>query len=197
MAAKPSKAQLTLTRILDAALDCYGQNGIAATTLEDVAKQAEIGRTTLYRYVNNRDDLLQKVVLRDADQQHQEMQVLARYHDNLEDNLVESIVYILRGRRTRPINVLLFGSGDSAVIDRINLSPANFYPMAESSIKELFERAQREGQIRDGVTLPMVSQWVARLILSLITYPEEFLEDEQALRNFLQAFLVPSIIRQA
>ena len=57
VAARPRKAELTLTRILDAALDCYVRQGIGATTLEDVARAAGVGRSTLYRYVDNRDDL--------------------------------------------------------------------------------------------------------------------------------------------
>ncbi|MEH6571213.1 MAG: hypothetical protein V7709_19185, partial [Halioglobus sp.] len=153
-----------------------------------------IGRTTLYRYVDNRDDLLNKVVYRDAQQQQEEMDILTRYHDNLADSLVDSIVHIMRGRRVRPMNVLLFGSGEGAVIDRVNLSPANFYGMSAKLLQPLFVRACKEGQIRPGVTIEQLSQWVARVILSLVTYPEEFLEDEKALREFLQTFLIPSVI---
>lgn len=193
MKEKRSKAEQTLEKILDAALECYRASGIAGTTLDEVARLAGIGRTTLYRYIDNRDDLLDKVVLRDAQRQQEEMSVLTRYHENLADGLVDSIVYIMRGRRTRPMNAILFG--DDAVIDRINLSPANFYDMAEKMIEPLFRKAQISGEIRDGVTLAQVSQWVARIILSLINYPEEFLENESALREFLQMFLVPSVVK--
>lgn len=194
MKAGNSKAEQTLARILDAALDCYAASGIAGTTLDEVAKTAGIGRTTLYRYVDNREDLLNKVVLRDARQQQEEMSILTRYHDDLAESLVDSIVYIMRGRRTRPMNVLLFGADDDKLIDRINLSPANFYGMAETMLEPLYSRAREAGQIREGVTLPLMSQWVARIILSLINYPEEFLEDERALREFLRTFLVPSVV---
>lgn len=194
MDVKYSKAQLTLAKILDAALECYRARGIAHTSLDEVAKAAGIGRTTLYRYVDNREDLLNKVVWRDAQQQQEEMSVLVRYHDNLADSLVDSIVYIMRGRRTRPMNVLLFGSGDDAVIDQVNLSPANFYGMAERMLEPLFVKALNEGRIREGVTLEQLSQWVARIILSLISFPEGYLEDEKALREFLETFLVPSVV---
>ena len=39
--------------------------------------------------------------------------------------------------------------------------------------------------------------WVARITLSLVTYPEEFLNDEEALRRYLRRFLIPSIIKDA
>lgn len=191
----PTKAEQTLDRILDAAVACYSSNSIARTTLDEVAKEAGIGRTTLYRYISNRDDLLNKVVLRDALEQQAEVEVVTRYHDNLGDSVVDSIVHVMRGRRTRPINALLFGNPNEAVIDRINLSPANFYPMAEQILAPQFSRAQARGEIREGVTLEFANQWVTRVILSLITYPEDFLEDEKALRGFLEKFLVPSLVK--
>jgi AcrR family transcriptional regulator len=195
MPAAQTKTEKTLNRILDAALACYEQSGIGDTRLEDVAATAGIGRTTLYRYVKNRDDLLNKVVLRDASEQRAEMKILTRYHDNLADSVVDSVVHVLRGRRVRPINRLLFGSGDSAVIDRVNLSPANFYTLTESLLAPQFEQALQRGEIREGVTLRSASEWLARVILSLVSYPEAFLEDEEALRRFLRDFLVPSLVR--
>jgi AcrR family transcriptional regulator len=195
MAGRSGKAQQTLDRILDAAIACYTDKGIAGTTLDEVAGRAGVGRTTLYRYVSNRDDLLNKVVLRDAQEQQAEMAVVTRYHDHLADSVVDSIVHIMRGRRHRPMNQLLFGAGNEAVIERINLSPANFYPMARQMMEPLFDQALASGEIRDGVDLDGATHWVTRIILSLITYPEEFLHDEDGLRRFLRSFLVPSLTR--
>lgn len=192
---KQSKAERTLDKILDAAIECYTTQGIGKTSLDDVAKAAGIGRTTLYRYVDNRDDLLNKVVVRDAQQQQQEMSVLTRYHDDFASGLVDTAIYIMRGRRNRPMNALLFGSRDSALTDSVSLSPASFYPMTEKLMGPLFEKAVASGQIREGVSLQLASRWAARILLSLINYPEEFLDDEKSLREFLEAFLVPSLVR--
>lgn len=188
------KALKTLNRILDAALSCYEESGINGTRLEDVARKAEIGRTTLYRYVKNRDDLLNQVVLRDAEQQRNEMQMINRYADSLAESLVDSVIHVMRGRRNRPINKLLFSDADSDSIDHINLSPANFYPLTESLLAPQFADAVARGEIRQGVTLEAAAQWLARVILSLVTYPEEFIDDEDALRRFVRQFLVPSLI---
>lgn len=194
MAERQSKAEKTLDRILDAALDCYEESGISQTRLEEVARIAGIGRTTLYRYVDNRDDLLNKVLLRDAREQQAEMALLTRYHDSLGDILVDTVVHVIRGRRNRPINRLLFGGSESDLIDRINLSPGNFLPLVRETLAPPFEQAQSMGEIREAVTLDMACDWVTRVILSLVTYPGEFLDDEDALRQYLRAFLVPSII---
>ena len=75
------------------------------------------------------------------------------------------------------------------------MSPANFYAMAQTMLEPLYLQAREQGQIRDGVTLSQLSQWVSRIILSLISYPEEFLENEKALRDFLESFLAPSLVK--
>jgi AcrR family transcriptional regulator len=196
MEQKLSKAEKTLNRILDAALTCYERFGISGTRLDEVSRVAGIGRTTLYRYVNNREDLLNKVILRDARQQQAEMAVLNRYYDSFADSLVETVILVMRGRRTRPINKLLFSGEENALIDRINLSPSSFYDMVEGLLAPQFELAQAQGELRDGVKLKDASRWLSRVILSLVTYPGEFLQDEAALRTFLGQFLVPSLIEE-
>jgi hypothetical protein len=45
------------------------------------------------------------------------------------------------------------------------------------------------------VTLDMAAEWVTHIVLSLITYPGQFLEDEDALRRYLRLLVVPSIVK--
>jgi len=190
-----TKAQKTLDKILDGAIACYTRDGIGKTSLDEVARAAGVGRTTLYRYVDNRDDLLAKVLLRDAQLQQEELLVLMRSHDDFGQWLVESMVHVMRGRRTRPMNALLFGDEGSTLLDRINLAPANFYGVAQELLEPLFEVARSRGQIREGVTAEGAARWTARVQLSLINYPEEFLNDEDALRDYLRLYFVPSLVK--
>ncbi len=54
------------TRLLDAAERCYERRGVARTTADDIAKEAEVHRTTVYRYFGTRDDVLAFVMLRET-----------------------------------------------------------------------------------------------------------------------------------
>ena len=45
-------------RILDAASRCFDQVGVHKTTLADVAREAKVTRTTLYRHFENRDAIV-------------------------------------------------------------------------------------------------------------------------------------------
>ena len=51
------------TRILRAAVTCVGRYGLSKTSLEDVAREADVGRATVYRYFEGgRDQLLAETI---------------------------------------------------------------------------------------------------------------------------------------
>ena len=53
-------------RLLDAAEVCYERRGVSRTTVDDIAKEASVHRTTVYRYFGTRDDVLAFVLLRET-----------------------------------------------------------------------------------------------------------------------------------
>lgn len=53
-------------RLLDAAEVCYERRGVSRTTVDDIAKEALVHRTTVYRYFGTRDDVLAFVLLRET-----------------------------------------------------------------------------------------------------------------------------------
>ena len=54
-------------RLLDAAENCYARRGVGRTTVDDIAKEAAVHRTTVYRYFGTRDDVLAFVMLRETE----------------------------------------------------------------------------------------------------------------------------------
>ena len=57
------KFSKTHNAILDAAVCCYGKLGIEKTAMVDIAAEANIGRTTLYRHFKSQDDILIEAVV--------------------------------------------------------------------------------------------------------------------------------------
>jgi TetR/AcrR family transcriptional repressor of nem operon len=56
------KGRATRRRILQAAARLVAERGVAAVSLEDVEREAGVGRSQLYHYFEDRDDLLRAVV---------------------------------------------------------------------------------------------------------------------------------------
>src|SRR4051794_21058656 len=53
-------------RIVDAAEAAMQRWGVARTRIDDIATEAHCGRTTIYRYFGNRDNVIIEVVMRQA-----------------------------------------------------------------------------------------------------------------------------------
>ena len=68
-----ARSERTRENILDAALYCYQDQGINDTAMEDVARQAGVGRATLYRHFSNQEALLMEVMTRNVEQLQQVM----------------------------------------------------------------------------------------------------------------------------
>jgi TetR/AcrR family transcriptional regulator, transcriptional repressor for nem operon len=64
MATRPAteKGRATRLRILQAASRLVAARGVAAVSLEDVEREAGVGRSQLYHYFDGRDDLLRAVI---------------------------------------------------------------------------------------------------------------------------------------
>ena len=54
-------------RVLDAALECFVHNGLAATTMSDVAARAEVSRVWVHRLVGDRRALIEAVLAREVE----------------------------------------------------------------------------------------------------------------------------------
>lgn len=57
------KKQETRARILRSAVDLFGQNGIDAVSVEDVAAHADVGKGTVYNYFGAKEDMLAAFVI--------------------------------------------------------------------------------------------------------------------------------------
>ncbi len=62
MSVRAEQAAKTRNRILDAALACYRENGMAATSLQAVARRAEVSAATILNHFGSADGLARIVV---------------------------------------------------------------------------------------------------------------------------------------
>jgi AcrR family transcriptional regulator len=59
-------------QILDAALEVFGEHGLAAARLEDIAKRAGLSKGTIYLYFPNKEELFREMVRRTVVRQIEE-----------------------------------------------------------------------------------------------------------------------------
>ena len=93
----------TESRILDATLEVAGLYGLSRLTLEDVAKEADVSRQTVYRYFGGRDQLISAVILREEEQLIDRMARAAEEHREFRPALEAAFAAALLAAREHPL----------------------------------------------------------------------------------------------
>ena len=95
-------------QILDAALRCYQEKTAQKTRMEHIAREAKVSRTTIYRYFQNRDEVLTGVVLRGLHALVDEARDRIPEQASFADFLVEALASLAEQVPHSPVfNVLL------------------------------------------------------------------------------------------
>ena len=190
-----ARSERTRSKLLDAAIECYTRNGIAATGMDEVAQQAGVGRATLYRHFNNQESLLLDVMAHNLRRIRDAVLESIRNCERTEDLYVEAAISILRETQERGLATLLFGEdATSRTVNRITFSDPVIKRMGEEMLVPFLIQARREGVLRDWVTKPLLLEWTSRVMLSFIATPSERLDSPVKLRRFFHQAIIPSII---
>jgi AcrR family transcriptional regulator len=153
-------------QIIDAALEVFGERGLAATRLEDVAKSAGVSKGTIYLYFQNKEDLFREMVRQNVVAQIARGEAVLAASSG---NAVDTLRAVLRGhwgfaRRTRYANLLRL------VIAELH----NFPDLARFYADEVMSRglALYMGIVRRGIDSgefrPMEERVAARMIIDLL-----------------------------
>jgi AcrR family transcriptional regulator len=184
----------TRENILDAALQCYQEQGVSDTAMEDVALQAGVGRATLYRHFSNQDMLLTEVMTRNIEQLQQIIASSLKGCTPPEEYFVEAALVIIRECHERSLTTFLFGDETLIpAISKITFSPA-IVAMGNNLLDPFYQQAKAEGILRDWVTKALLQEWTSRLLLSFLTKPSPHLNTENKMRRFFYDAVIPSII---
>jgi len=184
------KSGRTLETILLAALHCYERFGLEKTTLEQVAEQAEVSRATVYRHAKNRQELLNKVFIRDAQKALEALTSEMQQYEKLSDIVMESTLFLNRRRHHADMqNVLDEQLGE--IIESHGMPVELLRLFAGKVLSEPFQKALANNEVPEGLTLEMLTDWLGRMMRSLLLEPPEFSKDEAAMRQYLRMVLLP------
>ena len=188
------RAEHTRQAILDAAVALYHRQGVAQTTASAIIAASGVGRATFYRHFADQDEVLNQALQRDFESMLEAYRAQRYEHGTVEAQIVEDTMWFLRQFRAQPALSLLFGEQRDQFLPRINATLAGFREAARNCVSPNFERAVREGRIREGVTLQTYVDWVTFVTTSLQVVDAPFAHDEFHLRDTLRRFLLPSLV---
>jgi AcrR family transcriptional regulator len=184
-----------LKTILQAAKQCYLHYGIEKTGMQDIAKQAKLARSTVYRYYPSSDDLL--LALISTEMQAMNLQLskkLARFQ-RPEDIIVEGVLIAIKTIPQHPLLSQVFaGDNSSALRQKIWNSPA-IVALGNDLMATVMQTSVEHGQLQQNVRSEVMIEWVYRILLSFLSLPSNWIKTDKQLRTTLHVLLIPVLLK--
>lgn len=170
--------------IMEAAAKSFSLFGYKATTMDQVAKIANVGKGTIYTFFSNKEELFNAIVLKMIDQMRAESDAVAVEGATFEQNAHAKLMQMLKFRKTHELYAKLIDE------EKELRTPAVIEVLAEiegeivSYIKQKIERSIQKGELK-----PCDSELVAYLLfksyMALVvdwgkTHDEELTEERIA-----------------
>ena len=180
------------TKVVDAALSCFGRWGVAKTTLDDIAREAGCSRATVYRlFPGGKDVVIEAVAGRELARFFTDLSSeLERNAGDLESLLVTGIAFTTRAIRAHePLQFVLAHEPEVILplvafdrCDRVLDQAAAF------CAPWLTPHLGPEWAARAGV-------WLTRMVLSYPLVPSDGfdLAREDDARRFVSCFVLPGL----
>jgi AcrR family transcriptional regulator len=179
-------------QILGAANECFTQLGIARTSVQDVARTANVSRGTVYRYFEDRNVLIDAAIEFGAQRFYREVATAMAEKPTLAEQvgaMAETNARILLDHRTR--NRLM---ADDADLMRHMVS------VGDTAVRRITEflmpyvhDARDRGEIGASVDVRGASEWLARIIYSFATVNEAQTFDmsqPDTVRRYVETFAI-------
>ncbi len=179
-------------QILEAANQCFTQLGIQRTSVQDVARMANVSRGTVYRYFEDRTVLIEAAIEFGAQKFYQLVAAAMAKKPTLAEKLgamAETHARILLEHRTR--NRLM---ADDAELMRHMVSDGDSAVQRTTDFLIPYVReAQERGEVGAGVDVKAASEWLARIIYSFstITKAQTFdMNKPDTVRRYVEKFAI-------
>lgn len=183
-------------QILDAACRCYAANTISKTTMEHIAREAKISRATIYRHFDNRDEVLTGVLVRAIAAITGELRDSVAHIENFGEFLIRSQVLLIERAPQVPL-FAMFLAEQSALLNRLCIGSSDINALVAAYFQQRFERAQAAGEIRAGVELGPLVDWILHISSAYLLAPTTLRGSGLTWRETLRRFLAPAILSDA
>ena len=185
----------TSARILDAALRRFAADGVRGTTMDDIAREARIGRATVYRRFSGRDEIVRAVLLREMARFIGEVDAAVQRIDDPLERFVEGFVATLREARDHPLLRRLLEVEPDQLLPALTLEGTPALTLARAYLAQEFRRSQADGHIHGDVDVDLVAEMLVRLCQSLLLTPGGMIEldDDAGLQHLARAYLAPAL----
>jgi AcrR family transcriptional regulator len=186
-----TQATATDTRelIVKSAYACFRRHGLHKTTIVDIAKAANVSRSTVYEYFSDKGAVLEACAEHASEQFYREMAKAMDQGGSLEEKLSRAAVFVTRARR-------IIASGKYFDEDAISLlltkDAAALLRECVDFFAPYLSAARLTGEVRKDLDVEAAGEWFARILFSLFSTPSSTLDmdNPEVAAEFVRAHVV-------
>lgn len=174
--------------ILDAAVAVLSAGGLRRCTVEEIAAHGRLGRTTIYRRFDGRDDLVHAALAREVRRAFAAVAAAVAHLDRFEDRVVEGLLAGLRAAERSPLLPLVRSEPEL-----MRLVTVEAGPLVQVAVEALVAEHRRATGVEPTDRVRHTAELLVRVASSLVLAPESTLplHDDEAARAALHALLDP------
>jgi len=184
-----TQASDTRELIVESAYACFCSQGLQKTTIVDIARAANVSRSTIYEYFSDKGAVFEACAEHASEQFYREMSKAMDLGASLEEKLSHAAVFVTQARRTiasgkyfdeHAISLLL--TKDAAVLLR---ECVDFFA-------PYLTAAKLTGEVRKDLDVRAAGEWFARILFSLFSTPSSTLDmdNPDVAAEFVRAHVV-------
>lgn len=181
-------------RLLEAARDEFSRIGVARTTLDDIAKLANLSRVTIYRKFRTKDELVDAVIFREFQSYLDDFGAQMSRGHSAADRLVIGFVSSIRTFATNPLIGYLLANEPAILVDSIT-EGGNMLAAISQFVAHQLRVERNAGNIADSIDVELTAEILVRLSASFLTAPSQLIDttDEKHLETIARTYLVPML----
>ncbi|GAC1383193.1 MAG: hypothetical protein NVSMB4_11190 [Acidimicrobiales bacterium] len=182
-------------RIVDATLRCVARWGLTKTTVDDVAREAGVGRATLYRlFPGGRDAVIDAVVTVEAARFFHRLDRRVVGVGSLEDLLVEIITEAFSTLGSHEALRFLFAHEPEAILPHLTFGQMDAVLASAAPVVAPYLRPWLTGPDAEEAAA-RGAEWLTRIVLSYLMSPSASvnLSDAAAARHLVRTFILPGL----
>nr|WP_206040320.1 TetR/AcrR family transcriptional regulator [Rhodococcus sp. HNM0563] len=189
------EADTVRTRLLDAAHEQFCRSGIQRSSMEEVARRANLSRVTLYRRFETKDALVEQVLLREFRRYFDRFLVDIRSARTVADRIVLGFVSSLTAIRT---NSLIGGLLDAepTLLAGLLVDDGRMLAIARQFVAGQLRREQQADTISREMDIDLTAEMMVRIAASFLMAPTDLvdLDDQDQLSVIARQFIVPMVV---
>jgi AcrR family transcriptional regulator len=175
--------------IIVAAMACLGRHGLTKTTVVDIARAADVSRSTVYENFRDKSEIVEVCAEHSSQRFYREMAKAMGRGESLEDKLTLAAVFVTRARRF--VEPEMYFDADEVSLLLTKNATVLLRECGEF-LAPYLAAAKLTGEVRKDLDVPAAGEWFARMLFSLFSTPSSTLnmDDDGVVADFVRSHAV-------